>query len=353
MFWYLLTLALTHGLHLHAGRHHNMSNYHMIAQLPNGLGGTSLLFVDCVPNCADGAILLNVSNLTATDSIRASRVTQNIYDIQWSVPKDKQRDHIDMILIPSGCVERTCRISEESYPACKSGSILSNGTCHACTAGAYQNETRCSVCAAGQYSSQGATECAYCPAGRFSSAGASSCVSLSAPVATVQQTITFVGIPKANLKAQRDGLRILIAERYDVPVSHVEILSIGGDFLTGRRLSVSVPVEYRLFVYESEDVQKIQTRSKDLELKTLVEDLVQMIQVDDPSFVESDVTAVLSDAVTNILAKVQETSWPIAIPVGAGAFITLMLLWSVYRTPTESVVYSVLNEGVKDTKLQF
>jgi len=350
MWWWLFTLTLAHGMHLHAGRDHNMSNFHIIAQLPGGLNATGIMFIDCSPSCASGSVLLNVTDLTAADSIRASRVLQDVYDIQWTVPEDKQRHHINMILVPPGCVERACRISEESYPECGPGSILTSGTCHACAAGAYQHETQCTVCAAGRYSARGASECAYCPAGQFSTAGASSCASLTPPVATVQQTITFVGIPKASLKTQRDGLRILIADLYDVPVTHVDIISIGGDLLTGRRLSDSVPVEYRVLVYEAEDVQTVETRAVNLQPESLVQKLVDRFL---PAFDSTGVTAALGTPVTRLLASVQEHSWDIAVPIGAGVLVLAVVLWAVCHTPTATPPYYIPLIQGKDTQIYF
>ena len=350
MWWYLLTLTLAHGLSLRAGRNHNVSNFNIIAELPGGLDATGIMFVNCVPNCASGTVLLNVTDLTTMNSIRTSEIASGLYDIQWTVPKDKRSHHIDMILVPSGCVERACRISEESYPECTAGSILTDGMCRACSAGAYQQRTECTVCAAGRYSSQGASECAYCPVGQFSSVGASSCVS---PVATVQQTILFFGIPKSDLKKETKDLRNQLATHYGVPWQKIVIVSIGGDPVTGRRLSAFVPVEYRVLVYERADVQKAETRAVNLDLDRLVEKLVEQIHQANPTSDVTDVTATSGEPVTHLLSSVQEHSWDIAVPIGAGVVLIAIVLLFVCRTPTATPSYSVPLIRDKGTKIYF
>ena len=158
---FLCLLNLIHGLRLHAGESHNKSNLHIIVKLQEGLNGTGLRFVDCNPNCSSGTVFFDAPNVMDTPLVKWKHL-QNmgmVYDIQYTVPQNKQTQHIDMIIRPSGCTSSSCEVSEESYPECRPGHILEREVCHVCQAGKYQEEILCKDCVNGKTSRPGVQSC--------------------------------------------------------------------------------------------------------------------------------------------------------------------------------------------------
>lgn len=258
---YLCFLNLVHGLRLHTGQFHNKSNFHIIAQLPGGIDGTGVRFVNCDPDCSSGTVFFNTYNLTNAPRIRWQRIsTTSLYDIQYTVPPDQQKQYIDMIIRPSGCTESSCEMSEESYPECGRGHILDATKCRICEAGKYQEEILCKTCVSG----------------KTSGPGVQTCIDEVAPPSKrteIRQTMTFEGINVTQMEEKREPLRVWIATTVGVPLSSVVIeyigtaltrLSSSGGATLSTTLSTTsggtVIVEYYIIVLDEKQVEVVKNK---------------------------------------------------------------------------------------------
>lgn len=245
---YMCLLSLVRGLTLQAGKFHNRSNFHIVVELPHGIVNTTIRFVDCTTGCANGTNLFK----TTLENVQVSGVSWSkvlvggdLYNIEYDVPEDKQSLHIDMIVRPSDCNSSDCEVSEESYPGCRSGTILVQNGCINCPAGKYQEETSCKLCDIGKMSPPGSQICNDLPQRRIQ----------------IKSSMTFDGVSVEKVKNRRDLLVNAIANIANVTPANVVITDISQKVLPsdGRRLAgVRVVVKYFVIVPPEKDVEQVQ-----------------------------------------------------------------------------------------------
>ena len=156
----LLTLGVVNGYRLRAGLHHSESVYHMIAQLPNGVDGLHVRFVDCTTSCdPTGDVLYETADASSDTAFDIERVQDNIYDIRYNVPVAYRRQHIIMVIRPTWCADTTCELHEEVRTECAVGQVWSEFACHDCEAGKYQHGSQCRDCSPGKTSGAADVSC--------------------------------------------------------------------------------------------------------------------------------------------------------------------------------------------------